>query len=142
MSEYAFEGEVIKLNTVDFFKWREMYKSLNLIEELEQMDMEFSIRKREGEQVKKWFSECYARLNGRNKIAKKNGGNYGKSQQSTLDPSDTAWANELFIGGGLNQQSIRPTERDISGVAYVIQEPAGGAGGQAPMAQGINRSRN
>ncbi len=72
MSEYAFEGEVVKLNIKDFTKWQHMYQSLDLTAELIQIDEEFSIRAREGEKLKKWFSECYARLNGRNKIAMKN----------------------------------------------------------------------
>ncbi len=72
MSEYAFEGEVVKLNLKDFTKWRDMYPALDLTAELIQIDEEFSIRAREGEKLKKWFSECYARLNGRNKIAMKN----------------------------------------------------------------------
>lgn len=66
---YVFEGQVIKLNSADFCKWQDMYKNLDLVAELIQIDEEFSIRIREGEKMKKWFSECYARLNGRNKIA-------------------------------------------------------------------------
>lgn len=69
MSEYVFDGEVVRLNARDFYKWMDMYPSLDLVAELEQIDEEFSIRQREGEKMKKWFSECYARLNGRNKIA-------------------------------------------------------------------------
>lgn len=71
MSEYAFEGEVVKLNQKDFDKWLIKYPSLNLTQELDQIDEEFSIRAREGSPVKKWFSEAYARLNGRNKIAER-----------------------------------------------------------------------
>jgi len=72
MTDYAFEGEVVKLNIKDFTKWQCMYPSLDLTAELIQIDEEFAIRLREGEKMKKWFSECYARLNGRNKIASKN----------------------------------------------------------------------
>lgn len=72
MSEYAFKGEVIKLTQVDLDKWFKKYPALDLVQELDQMDEEFSIRAREGSPVKKWFSEAYARLNGRNKIAEKN----------------------------------------------------------------------
>lgn len=72
MSEYAFAGEVIKLTQVDLDKWFKKYPALDLVQELDQMDEEFSIRAREGAPVKKWFSEAYARLNGRNKIAEKN----------------------------------------------------------------------
>jgi len=72
MSEYIFEGEVVKLNVKDFHKWQDMYPNLDLTAELIQIDEEFSIRLREGEKLKKWFSECYARLNGRNKIAQRN----------------------------------------------------------------------
>lgn len=69
---YIFEGEIIKLTAKDYEKWKDMYKNLDLTQELIQMDEEFSIRVREGEKLKKWFSECYARLNGRNKIASRN----------------------------------------------------------------------
>lgn len=72
MSEYVFEGEIIKLNAKDFYRWRDMYKFLNLTAELEQLDMEFEAKRREGGNVKKWFSECVCRLNGRNKHAERN----------------------------------------------------------------------
>lgn len=68
MSDYAFEGEVIKINQKDFDKWQKMYAWIDLQQELEQMDMEFHIRTQEtGKPIKGWFSECFARLNGRNK---------------------------------------------------------------------------
>ena len=85
MSEYVFEGEVVKLNARDFYKWRDMYPSLDLTAELIQIDEEFSIRLREGEKLKKWFSECYARLNGRNKIAMKNAPRINNSPQRLCD---------------------------------------------------------
>lgn len=112
MAEYIFEGEVVKLNAKDYYKWRDMYPALDLTAELTQIDEEFSIRLREGEKLKKWFSECYARLNGRNKIAAKNAPRPNFQQQrlcdatgavkpaSTtrersieLDLSDRSWAN-------------------------------------------------
>jgi len=71
MADYVFEGEIIKLNAKDYYKWADMYKSLDLTAELIQMDEEFQIRLREGEKLKKWFSETYARLNARNKHAAK-----------------------------------------------------------------------
>lgn len=84
MSNYMFEGEVVKLNAVDFTKWRDMYPALDLTAELMQIDEEFSIRLREGEKLKKWFSECYARLNGRNKIAMRNAPKVNHVQQQRL----------------------------------------------------------
>lgn len=68
MSDYAFAGEVIKVTQKDFDKWQQLYVYLDLMAELEQMDMEFHIRTVEtGKPIKGWFSECFARLNGRNK---------------------------------------------------------------------------
>lgn len=79
MTEYVFEGEIIKLSAKDFYKWKDMYKHLNLVEELQQLDMELDAKRMEGGNVKKWFSECIARLNGRNKRAERF--NRGSSQQ-------------------------------------------------------------
>lgn len=79
MSEYVFEGEVIKLAAKDFYKWQDMYKHLNLVEELQQLDMELDAKRMEGGKVNKWFSECIARLNGRNKRAERF--NRGSNQQ-------------------------------------------------------------
>jgi len=81
MSEYVFEGEIVKLTAKDFYKWKDMYKFLNLVDELQQLDMELEAKQREGGSVKKWFSECVARLNGRNKRAERF--NRGQNQQST-----------------------------------------------------------
>ncbi len=80
MSDYVFEGEIIKLSAKDFYKWQDMYKHLNLVEELQQLDMELDGKRMEGGNVKKWFSECIARLNGRNKRAERF--NRGSNQQS------------------------------------------------------------
>lgn len=79
MSEYVFEGEVVKLTAKDFYKWQDMYKHLNLVEELQQLDMELDAKRMEGGKVNKWFSECIARLNGRNKRAERF--NRGSNQQ-------------------------------------------------------------
>ncbi len=108
MSEYAFEGEVVKLNLKDYTKWRNMYPALDLSAELIQIDEEFSIRLREGEKLKKWFSECYARLNGRNKIAMKNNRgiaavNPANGLRSTRDMpvyenlTDRSWAKDMKL---------------------------------------------
>lgn len=95
MADYVFEGEVIKLNAKDFYKWSDMYKHLDLTAELIQMDEEFQIRLREGEKLKKWFSECYSRLNGRNKIAAKSR-SYAKPQQKSIEEQlvDYDWAKD------------------------------------------------
>lgn len=79
MSDYVFEGEVIKLAAKDFYKWQDIYKHLNLVEELQQLDMELDAKRMEGGKVNKWFSECIARLNGRNKRAERF--NRGSNQQ-------------------------------------------------------------
>jgi hypothetical protein len=80
MSEYVFEGEIIKINAKDYAKWCDMYKHLNITAELQQLDMELEAKQREGGSVKKWFSECVARLNGRNKRAERF--NHGSNKQS------------------------------------------------------------
>lgn len=76
---YAFIGDVIKLTQVDCDKWRLMYPHIDLAAELSQLDMELEARRREGGKVNKWFSECIARLNGRNKRAERF--NRGSNQQ-------------------------------------------------------------
>lgn len=80
MTEYVFEGEIIKINAKDYAKWCDMYKHLNITAELQQLDMELEAKQREGGNVKKWFSECVARLNGRNKRAERF--NHGSNKQS------------------------------------------------------------
>ena len=90
MTEYVFEGEVIKLSAKDFYKWQDMYKHLNLVEELQQLDMELEAKRMEGGNVKKWFSECIARLNGRNKRAERF--NRGSNQQHYGNGSSTGKA--------------------------------------------------
>lgn len=74
MSNYAFEGQIIKLSSKDFEMWSGKFRYLNLIEELEELDMEFEARLRDGRKVNNWFSECVPRLNGRNKRAQRFGG--------------------------------------------------------------------
>ena len=69
MSDYIFEGEVIKLNAKDYYRFADMFKYLNLTEELETLDLELEARKRDGLSVKNWFSSLPPRLNGRNKRA-------------------------------------------------------------------------
>jgi len=95
MSDYIFEGEVIKLNAKDYYKWADMYKSLDLTAELIQMDELFQIRKREGETMKKWFSEAFNRLNGRNKIASKNR-SFNQPKQKSIEEQlvDHSWADD------------------------------------------------
>ncbi len=86
MTEYVFEGEIIKLTAKDFYKWQDIYKHLNLVEELQQLDMELDAKRMEGGKVNKWFSECIARLNGRNKRAERF--NRGSNQQyGSVNPS-------------------------------------------------------
>lgn len=90
MADYVFEGEIIKLTAKDFYKWQDMYKHLNLVEELQQLDMELDAKRMEGGKVNKWFSECIARLNGRNKRAERF--NRGSNQQSNGYGSSTGKA--------------------------------------------------
>jgi hypothetical protein len=85
MTDYIFEGEIIKLNATDFYKWQDKFKNLNIIEELEELDMELEARQRDGKKVKNWFSECIPRLNGRNKRAQRFGGQNGQRKQSLAE---------------------------------------------------------
>lgn len=109
MTNYIFEGEVIKLNARDFYKWADMYKGLDLVAELQQLDEEFSIKLREGWNGKGWFSQAYSRFNGRNKIAMaklaRMPHTYSNTQlvapkltkEMSLDQqlNDTSWANGI-----------------------------------------------
>lgn len=69
MSNYVFEGEVIKLNAKDYYRFAGMFKFLNLTEELEILDLELECKRRDGLSTKSWFSSLVPRLNGRNKRA-------------------------------------------------------------------------
>ena len=98
MTNYYYTGEVIKLNHQDFIKWQQMYPYLDLVPELDQIDMEFQCRLREGGSVKKWFSETFARLNGRNKRAQNN---RPKQQSISQGLNDRSWAASVkVIEGG------------------------------------------
>jgi len=96
MSEYIFEGEVIKLNAKDFARWCQLYPKLDLSLELEQIDAEMEHRKETGQNMKSWFVECMKRLYVRNKHEAKNKPVAGN--RSTRDISlheeltDTSWA--------------------------------------------------
>ena len=87
---YAFIGDVIKLTKEDCDKWRIMYPYLDMASELSQLDMELEARRREGGKVNKWFSECIARLNGRNKRAERNNRNMYPVVNSLPYPSQRA----------------------------------------------------
>lgn len=117
MTDYAYAGDVIKLNYQDYFKWQQKFTYLNLDEELELLDMEFEARQREGKKVKNWFSECIPRLNGRNKRAKNFGGVNGQRKQSLAERTELQTrqilsnraAREASVGYvGQNGTAIRP----------------------------------
>lgn len=93
MTKYVFEGEIIKLNAKDYAKWSSLYPALNLTEELIQLDAEFEAKQREGSSTKKWFSECIARLNGRNKRAQRfSGPSIGIRGMTHEQEFDRSWA--------------------------------------------------
>ena len=124
MTEYVFEGEIIKINAKDYAKWCDMYKHLNITAELQQLDMELEAKQREGGSVKKWFSECVARLNGRNKRAERF--NRGSNQQSrqNIDNNNTDWVRGIDprvferarASGQADKQGVNGSERRVSGV--------------------------
>ena len=58
-TQYAFEGDVIKLNQQDFDKMLRLYPNLSLRDELEQLDMELR-------DTKKWWGALHAKLKYRN----------------------------------------------------------------------------
>jgi hypothetical protein len=131
MSEYVFEGEIIKLAAKDFCKWQDMYKFINLVEELQQLDMELDAKRMEGGNVKKWFSECIARLNGRNKRAERF--NRGSNQQQQLNNNSTDWVHGIDprvferarAGGNADKQGSSGTQGGLPGVASVNSNQGG-----------------
>lgn len=62
MSDYAFEGDTIKINKKDYDKMQRLYSNLHLMAELEQLDFELT-------GTKKWWPVMNAKLNYRNKVA-------------------------------------------------------------------------
>lgn len=113
MGNYAFEGQVIKLNKADYETWSDLYRYLDLNEELIQMDTEYTMEAREAEIEgdakkakkirKEWFVKTYKRLYTRNKKSKPYSNHSYRSQgvnqiRSTRDISledeisDTSWA--------------------------------------------------
>jgi hypothetical protein len=123
MSDYVFEGEIIKLAAKDFYKWQDMYKHINLVEELQQLDMELDAKRMEGGNTKKWFSECIARLNGRNKRAERF--NRGSNQQ--INNNSTEWVHGIDprvferarAGGKSNQQGFSGSQGSVPRVEVV-----------------------
>lgn len=84
MSNYAFEGQIIKLNNRDYHNWKSIYPSLDLTQELIQLDMELVCQQADGKDVRKWYSQIFARLNGRNKRAQRFGAQ-SNGRQSLAD---------------------------------------------------------
>ena len=95
MSNYVFEGEVIKLNARDFYRFADRFKFLNLTEELETLDLEYEAKKRDGLSTKNWFSSLVPRLNGRNKHAQRSAQWRGnRPTPQVRDQQLDAWINQ------------------------------------------------
>lgn len=65
--DYAFCGEVIKLNYSDFDKWKSIYPNVDLLYELKRLDLEFQHLK-----PKSWFVTASQKINYQNKQARGN----------------------------------------------------------------------
>ncbi|MDF7630469.1 helix-turn-helix domain-containing protein [Erwiniaceae bacterium L1_55_4] len=61
-SQYAFEGNIVKLNHADFASWQKLYANVNLVYELQKLDIEFS-----HEKPKNWFITASQKLSYQNK---------------------------------------------------------------------------
>lgn len=96
MTEYAYEGDKIKLTQKDFSKLENLFQNLNLRNELDILDMELS-------EEKKWWMPMMAKLRYRNnnspkKQLYKKDGNVSHINRSTRDLSldeelsDDSWA--------------------------------------------------
>lgn len=95
MSNYVFEGEVIKLNAKDYYRFADKYQFLNLTEELAELDLELECKKRDGLSVKNWFSSLPPRLNGRNKHAQRSAQWRGhKPEPQAREQQIDAWINQ------------------------------------------------
>ncbi len=97
--DYAFLGEVIKLNLEDYLKMQNLYPYLDLNAELCQLDDEIAFRDKHTGKKSKWFGEVHPRLNGRNKIAMRNlpkSTIVGSVRSSAVSENlnDRSWANE------------------------------------------------
>ena len=61
-SQYAFEGNIVKLNHADFASWQKLYANVDLVYELQKLDIEFS-----HEKPKNWFITASQKLSYQNK---------------------------------------------------------------------------
>lgn len=61
-SQYAFEGNIVKLNHADFASWQKLYTNVDLVYELQKLDIEFS-----HEKPKNWFITASQKLSYQNK---------------------------------------------------------------------------
>ena len=61
-SKYAFAGNVIRLNHEHFQKWRDLYRNIDLVYELNRLDIEFT-----AEKPKNWFITASQKLSYQNK---------------------------------------------------------------------------
>lgn len=121
MSDYVFQGEVIKLNARDYYRFADKFKFVNMVEELEELDFELECKKRDGLSIKNWFSSLAPRLNGRNQRAKNNSNvrqindkrkqsNAGRSADQTRQILTNIQANSTNNGAlGSNGSNIRLT---------------------------------
>ena len=67
VTEYGFRGEVIRLKNADFMQWKELYKDIDIVQELKRIDIEL----RHNKDNSKWFVTVSHKLNYANKLAVK-----------------------------------------------------------------------
>ncbi|MGP4130086.1 helix-turn-helix domain-containing protein [Pantoea tagorei] len=89
--EYAFCGEIIRLNQEHYQKWKSLYQNINLDYELQRLDMEFT-----SDKPKNWFITASQKLNYQNKQASGRGGKQQTSAPQQHWNSREAWENEFL----------------------------------------------
>ncbi|MBD2779793.1 hypothetical protein [Xenorhabdus szentirmaii] len=60
-SKYAFEGQVIRLNSKDYSTWENLYMNINLRHELQRLDLEY-----QADKPKNWYITTSQKLNYQN----------------------------------------------------------------------------
>jgi len=91
LSQYAFEGDVIRLNHADFAKWLSLYKNIDLAYELQRLDIEFS-----HEKPKNWFYAASQKLSYQNKNAASRPVKQAVNAPQQHWNSREAWENEFL----------------------------------------------
>lgn len=106
MSNYAFEGEIIKLNERDYNKWRKDFPHLlDFNYHLDMIDREIQVRMEQGEKKPKWFVETYKRMSIRDMHAKNKGEYMPINDRFYKKAKDTRSTRDIPIEDELNDTS-------------------------------------